>query len=272
MTFMTSRPTLLSLLLLASLSASAADTVGKQAEDYLVAHPERLGEAIGSYLGEHPEFLVAAGENLRQRQQQAQQEAMVQLALQHQADLLSKNTPSVGPAKAKAAVVMFFDYQCAYCSKMAPVVESLMKANPDVRFVFKELPIFAKRWPISGQAARTGLKIWQEKGAQAYITYHNGLYATGHNEGALTAQDVQKAASPYLSDSMLKALADSPADSPENTALKATADLAQAMHFSGTPAFVVMPQQNAAAGQISVLPGATEQSTLQTAISRATGK
>ncbi|WP_455428421.1 DsbA family protein [Dryocola sp. LX212] len=281
MTLMTSRPTLLALLLMSTLSASAAETavtannadqVGKMAEEYLVAHPEKIGEVLSTYLAEHPEFLVAAGENLRQRQQQAQQEAMVQLALEHQAELLSKDTPSVGPVDAKAAVVMFFDYQCAYCSKMAPVVESLVKANPDVRFVFKELPIFAPRWPVSGQAARTGLKIWQEKGADAYIAYHNGLYATGHNEGALTQDDVHQIAAPYLSKDTLVALDKNAADSKENAVLKANTALAQTMHFTGTPAFVVMPQNKGTATQITVLPGATEQSTLQTAISKASGK
>lgn len=62
---------------------------------------------VATYLAEHPEFLVAASETLHQRQQIAQQQAYVQLALQYRAELLSSNTPSVGPADAKAAVVMF---------------------------------------------------------------------------------------------------------------------------------------------------------------------
>ncbi len=96
---------------------------------------------MATYLAEHPEFLVAASETLHQRQQIAQQQAYVQLALQYRAELLSSSSPSVGPNEAKAAVVMFFDYQCSWCSKMAPVVENLIKANPDTRFIFKEFPI-----------------------------------------------------------------------------------------------------------------------------------
>lgn len=275
------RPALAALLVLTSLAASAAggtpaatgQDVGKMAEDYLVAHPEKLGEAISTYLAEHPEFLVAAGENLRQRQQMAQMQAMAQLALQHQDALLNADSPSVGPKDARAAVVMFFDYQCAYCSKVAPVVESLMKANPDVRFVFKEFPIFAQRWPVSGLAARTGLKVWQEKGAEAYITYHNALYATGHMEGQLTAEDVHKAAAPYLSAATLKALDTSTDNSPEAAALADVRAQAQQMHFTGTPAFVVMPQADGpAAEKVTVLPGATTQETLQSAIAKAKGQ
>jgi hypothetical protein len=39
------------------------------------------------------------------------------------------------------------------------------------------------------------LTVWQKKGPQAYVTYHNAIYATGHNEGKLTAEDIHGAAS-----------------------------------------------------------------------------
>ncbi|MEE9658359.1 hypothetical protein [Enterobacter cloacae complex sp. CARB60] len=47
--------------------------IGKIAEDYFTAHPEKMGEAISIYLANHLEFLVAASENLRQNQQAAAQ-------------------------------------------------------------------------------------------------------------------------------------------------------------------------------------------------------
>ncbi|HDC4532618.1 TPA: hypothetical protein O8T86_000560 [Enterobacter asburiae] len=47
--------------------------IGKIAEDYFTAHPEKMGEAISIYLATHPEFLVAASETLRQNQQAAAQ-------------------------------------------------------------------------------------------------------------------------------------------------------------------------------------------------------
>lgn len=45
--------------------------IGKIAEDYFTAHPEKMGEAISIYLATHPEFLVAASDTLRQNQQAA---------------------------------------------------------------------------------------------------------------------------------------------------------------------------------------------------------
>ena len=109
--------------------------------------------------------------------------------------LQDPDTPAFGPEKAKVAVIEFFDYQCVFCNRFAPELEKVMKAQPDVRYVFKEWPIFGSRWPESLQAAQQGLSVWKQKGAQAYVTYHNALYATGHNEGALTESDIRAAAS-----------------------------------------------------------------------------
>lgn len=119
----------------------------------------QLTEITKRYLSAHPEILTS-----------------------HYALLNDKATPSVGPADAKVALVEFFDYQCSVCAQQAPVLESLMHANPLVRYVFKEWSIFGTRWPVSMAAAETGLQIWQQKGADAYLAYHNVVFATGHNE------------------------------------------------------------------------------------------
>ncbi|ENZ7484590.1 DsbA family protein [Klebsiella aerogenes] len=272
------------LLLLASTTASANEAsserftqqqqeqIGRIAENYFSAHPEKASEAISIYLAEHPEFLVAAEENLRQRQQLMQQQTLQQMAELHQQDLLNQNSPMVGPQDAKTAVVMFFDYQCAYCSKMAPVIEAVIKQNPGVRFIFKELPIFAARWPVSGYAARVGEKIWHEKGGKAYLSYHNALYATHHIEGQLATADVNSAAASFLSPQQLKMLVHVETSTAEVAALSANAQLAQQLNFTGTPAFVVMPQtKNPQTNQISVFPGSTTGDVLQAAIVKASG-
>lgn len=61
-----------------------------------------------------------------------------------------------------------------------------MKANPGVRCVFREWPIFTRSWLISMSAAQTGLHAWKQKGADAYLACHNGVFATGSFEGKLT--------------------------------------------------------------------------------------
>ncbi|EPX2741883.1 DsbA family protein [Klebsiella aerogenes] len=261
-----------------SFSALAAKTdpaigdIGPTAEAYIASHPDKVGEAVATYLADHPEFLIAASETLHQRQQVAQKQAYAQLALQYRSELLSDSSPSVGPADAKAAVVMFFDYQCSWCSKMSPVVEELVKSNPDTRFIFKEFPIFSSRWPVSGLAARIGEQVWLNAGGAKYLAWHNALYATGKVEGQLTEQDVYALASHYLTQPQIKAVKTAQQSGAVHDALLSNQALAQHMNFSGTPAFVVMPQAAAPdAGRISVVPGSTSQDALQMAIQKAKG-
>ncbi len=250
----------------------SASHIGSTAEAYIVSHPDKVGEAMATYLAEHPEFLVAASETLHQRQQIAQQQAYVQLALQYRTDLLSNNSPSVGPADAKAAVIMFFDYQCSWCSKMAPVVENLVKANPDTRFVFKEFPIFSSRWPVSGLAARVGEQVWLTQGGAKYLDWHNALYATGKVEGQLSEQDVYTLAQHYLTQKQIALVKQTQRRGAIHDALLTNEALAQHMGFTGTPAFVVMPQQpQQEVTRITVIPGSTSQDMLQMAIQKAKG-
>ncbi|MGF1613837.1 MAG: DsbA family protein [Gammaproteobacteria bacterium] len=37
-------------------------------------------------------------------------------------------------------IVEFFDYQCGYCKKVVPSIQSLLKSDGNIRYVFKEYP------------------------------------------------------------------------------------------------------------------------------------
>lgn len=224
----------------------------------------RIGQIAGDYLLAHPDILVRVSE----KQQQAQEEqvrAITRKVQDHQTALLrDPGTPAYGPADAPVSVVEFFDYQCLVCARQASVLSQFMQAPPEVRFVFKEWPIFASRWPVSGQAARTGLQTAQQKGADAYLTYHNALFATGHNEGNLTADDIRTAAR------AMKLTAGKGAD--VSATLAGTDELARTLGLQGTPGLIVMPSRGATAESITVIPGGTDLATLEQALARATGK
>ena len=60
-----------------------------------------------------------------------------------------------GPADALVTVVTFSEFQCPYCSRFAPSLDSLLEAYPgDVRIVFKHNPLsFHKQAPGAAEAA-----------------------------------------------------------------------------------------------------------------------
>ncbi|MFW0698151.1 thioredoxin domain-containing protein [Pantoea sp. R13S299] len=224
----------------------------------------RIGELAKDYLLKHPELLIEVDQKLQKIQYDEQMKAMTTAAIQHQDELLNdKTVPAIGPEDAKVAVIGFFDYQCSVCARQAPIIQSLMKNNSQVRFIFKEWPIFGYRWKPSFQAAETGLRIWQQKGGDAYMKYHNALFASGHVEGALTQKDVTKAAS--------AAGAGKLKSSDMLGTLSRTDILAKNTGFQGTPAMIVMPLSGATAETVTVFPGGAMEEMLQAAINKALG-
>ena len=53
----------------------------------------------------------------------------------------------------KVTVTEFYDYRCPHCINIAPKVVGLIRSRPDVRFVFKEMPIFGATSEHAARAA-----------------------------------------------------------------------------------------------------------------------
>ena len=103
----------------------------------------RIGEIAADYLVSHPEILVTVSNKLQEQQETRKQKMFALNVMENQANLLhDPDTPAYGPDTAKVAVIEFFDYQCVFCSRFAPELEKVMKAQPDVRYLFKEANIW----------------------------------------------------------------------------------------------------------------------------------
>ncbi|WP_262216252.1 DsbA family protein [Serratia ficaria] len=169
--------------------------------------------------------------------------------------------PVTGPQTAMVMAVVFFDYQCIWCSRLAPELEKVMQANPDVRYHFMEWSAFGSRWPASLLAAKTGLQVWKTQGAQAYLRYHHALFAGGLTEGRLTGAAVEKASGK---------LQFTPAGIGDiNATLTDINDIATATGFTGTPGIIIMPVSGATTENTTVFAGMTEVEPLQKAIDKA---
>lgn len=226
------------------------------------AQEARIGEIAAEYLTAHPDILVKVSMKLQEQKREREQLTFAVRVMDNQAALLNDpDTPSSGPANAGVAVIEFFDYQCVFCSKMAPEMEAVMKSRPDVRYFFKEWPIFGERWENSTKAAGYGLSVWKQKGAEAYVTYHNAVYATGHDEGKLTAEDIQAAAT--------KAGSNATNEASHPAILERNSTLTESLGLTGTPGIIVMPLTGATPETITVFPEAVTAEKLQAAIRKA---
>jgi protein-disulfide isomerase len=75
----------------------------------------------------------------------------------------------LGAAKPDVTILEYFDYNCPYCRRLAPVLRALLVQDRRVAVVYKEWPIFGG---ISVYAARSALAAqWQGK----YIVAHDAL-------------------------------------------------------------------------------------------------
>lgn len=245
--------------------SAASDAAGDA--EFTPAQQARIGEIAADYLVAHPDVLIEVSRKLQARQQAMQQQAYVQSVLKaHRLLMQLDGVPVKGPADSKVIVTEFFDYECIACSMMAPVMEKVMAANAGVRFAFRDWTIFAARYPESTLASHRGLGIYRRQGAEAYMAFHNGIYRTGHNEGKLTAEDIEKVAT------AAGAGAASGDDSAASGRLIENNDaLAEMLGLTGTPGIIVMPAENATADNTTVIPGVVSEQVLQQAIARAAG-
>jgi protein-disulfide isomerase len=60
--------------------------------------------------------------------------------------------PSRGPKDAPVTIVEFGDLQCPACKKAQPVIEALVAAEPNARFVFQNFPLEMHNWAAKGAA------------------------------------------------------------------------------------------------------------------------
>ena len=122
-------------------------------KDYLMQKPEVLREAIGV---------------LEAREKAAETKARQDIVADPSGLLFSgANQAVIGNPGGKITLIEFFDYNCGYCKRALNDLARLMKDNPDLRVVLRDLPILS---PGSVEAARVanaarlqfkGDKFWE---------------------------------------------------------------------------------------------------------------
>lgn len=229
---------------------------------------DEVGKVAATYLVKNPQYLLEAGKALENQNTNASLERIIPYA---PALFETKETPNIGPDNAAVAVIEFFDYQCHFCMKVAPVVESVLSQSSDVKFFFKEFPIFAGSKPVSAMRAATGLHVYQAFGAEAYRKYHNNLmtsaYVFFNNQRGFTLSDLDMVVNKSGFNS---SFSDREKSRYENV-ISGNMQLGEALGISGTPGFIIMNMQKPDAATTSFIPGAVDEATLKYAIQKARG-
>ena len=203
-------------------AAAALALAGCQKADDAV-----FGQRVRAYLMAHPEVIREAVQKLQENEQAAAAKASTDALKKYRSQVERDPRDIVIHPDGKVTVTEFFDYRCGYCKLAAPEVLKLIDQNPDIRFVFKQFPIFGE---VSDTAAKVALT--PQGKAKAY-----DLYRSWMSEKALDDQ---------LLDRDLTAAGIDPAQArkaAEDPAIERqildTRALATSLKIEGTPAFIV---------------------------------
>ncbi len=156
----------------------------------VLENPWTFERRVHDYALNHPKLLEDMSSALQQQKYDDEVAAVRPLARKHQAALYANpDDPYVGPKDAKVTVVEFFDYRCPICKGATPQVLAMIKRHPDVKFVFKDFPIFGGP---SENAARVAVAAWRQKPDSYLPLYTSMMSEQALDEGANDPASVAK--------------------------------------------------------------------------------
>lgn len=205
---------------------------------------------VRDYILTHPEVIVAALRGLESRRREAAESEAKAVITAHANEIFrDPESPVGGNPRGDVTMVEFFDYNCAYCRRMVPVMAEAEAADPRLRTVYKEFPILG---PGSTFAARAALAAHRQG---RYLAFHQVLMAVG---GSLDEDSVLAAATELGLDlDRLRADMDDP---DVQAAIDRNLELARTLRINGTPGFVIGEE---------VVRGAVDLTALRATIARA---
>jgi protein-disulfide isomerase len=188
-------------------------------------------QVIRDYLIRNPEVLLDAMKALEQKQKQAAVERnRERIAANRKA--LDKDPDSfvAGDPKGDVTIVEFFDYRCPYCKRAHPTLKEVMRKDPKVRVVLKELPILG---PDSVTASRAAIAVLRGQRAK-YYAFHDAMLDA---KGQLSEAAVMQIAADLGID--VERMRKDMADPKVEQVIQANLALSEALGITGTPAFVI---------------------------------
>lgn len=179
-----------------------------------------LGDArTRAWLVANPDILPAMAEALKTREAEAR--------LAEVGGAVTRPFPGavLGNREGKRTLVKFTDYGCSYCRASVADVARLIAADPGLRVVIREWPIFQG----SEDAARMALAAAQQG---KYAAFYKAMFAGGQPSAA-TIESAARAAGLDLARARAFAASDAvAAELAQNT------ELARTLGFTGTPSWV----------------------------------
>ena len=174
-----------------------------------------IEQIVRNYILENPEILPEAMERLEAKT------AAKAVAANRKAIETPYAGAWEGNPQGDVVLVEFFDYACGYCRASVPDIDRLLKDDPKLRIVYREMPVLG---PDSTAAAELSLKVAK---TGRYAAFHRAAYAARPDATARA-----KLAQQFGVDAKAK-------DAGVEAEIAANLQLQNALRLTGTPSWVV---------------------------------
>ncbi|MBV1696763.1 MAG: DsbA family protein [Hyphomicrobiales bacterium] len=211
----------------------ALPALAARAQTFSADQREQIGNIVKDYLLAHPEVMQDVMAELEKRQQAAEAEKHRNAVAQNKATLFSSPHQVVlGNPHGNVTMVEFFDYNCGYCKHALPDMLTLIKTNPNLKFVLKEFPVLGEG---SVEAARVAVAArMQDSTGKKYLEFHQKLLRGRGPADKMRALAVAK----DVGFDMARIEKDMGSDEVKKT-IDEDLKLADALGVNGTPSYVV---------------------------------
>lgn len=193
-----------------------------------------IEKIVREYLLKNPEIIQEAILELRKKQEMAETTARTKALQSHKKEIFeSPRDVVIGNPKGNVTLVEFYDYNCGYCKRAVNDVAALLKSDPNLRVVLKQLPILSEG---SVEAARVGVAVRMQDPSK-YWAFHTALMSARGEANA--AQALAAAQNAGLDIERIKK---DMANPEVDATLHGVQELAKALAISGTPSYVLGDQ------------------------------
>lgn len=217
-------------LLGASLAFAAPAPI--HATEFSGGQKSEIEKIVHDYLLTNPEVVKDAINELDRRQKIAEADSRQKVMTQNSDKLFNSQYQAViGNPSGDVTLVEFFDYNCGYCKQSLNNVAKLIETDPNLRVVLKDFPILG---PGSLEVAQVASALREQFKGQKFWEFHRKLLTT---RGSIAKAQAMNAAKELGADmDRLEKDLKSPAI---HAGLQEVEDLADQLHFTGTPSWVI---------------------------------
>ena len=142
--------------------------------EIMVVDQERIEKIVHEFIDKNPKVIINSLQEMQRREHEEMMK-QAQMKIQDNKDALqgkgTEFSTFSGNKDGDIVITTFLDYRCGYCKHSNRDLKELIKQDPKVKIIFKELPVLG---PPSQKLSKMALAIYLIDNKK-YIDFHNAV-------------------------------------------------------------------------------------------------